>query len=126
MFGWSGQILHIDLTKKKVVKEQTAPHAKEFIGGRGINIELLYKGIKPGIDPLSPENILILGTGPLTGTAAPSSSRTEVTSKSPLTGFWVRQTLEASLELNSNSLGTTVWSFTEEAVSQPTCTLRTM
>ena len=63
MFGWSGQILHIDLTKKKVVKEQTAPHAKEFIGGRGINIELLYKGIKPGIDPLSPENILILGTG---------------------------------------------------------------
>ncbi|MBI2878046.1 MAG: 4Fe-4S binding protein [Candidatus Tectomicrobia bacterium] len=57
------------------------------IGGRGINLRLLYREVEPGADPLGPENALILGVGPLAGTAFPGGSRTDVVSKSPLTGL---------------------------------------
>ena len=87
MFGWAGRILHVDLTREKVFEEDTSKYSGEFIGGRGVNIRLLYELVGPGVEALSSENVLILGTGPLTGTSAPSSSRTEVTSKSPLTGL---------------------------------------
>ena len=59
---------------------------RDYIGARGLNSHLLYKMVKPGIDPLSPENVLIFGTGPIAGTLAPAASRYTVTAKSPLTG----------------------------------------
>ncbi|MFQ5711820.1 MAG: aldehyde ferredoxin oxidoreductase family protein [Candidatus Geothermarchaeales archaeon] len=87
MFGWMGTILRCDLTKGKVVKQ---PYPKElrhmFIGGRGVNSKILYDEIPPGIDAFSPENRLVIGTGPLVGTLAPSSSRLNVSAKSPITG----------------------------------------
>ncbi|MDH5451343.1 MAG: aldehyde ferredoxin oxidoreductase, partial [Candidatus Bathyarchaeota archaeon] len=88
MFGWAGKNLRVDLSKRKVVKE---PLNKElvhrFIGGRGINSKTLFDELEPGINPYSPDNKLIFGTGPLAGTFAPASARWTVTTKSPLTGI---------------------------------------
>ena len=88
LYGYAGNILHVDLTSGAIRKEPlSAELAKTFIGGLGINSKLAYELIKPGIDPLSPENVLIFGAGPLVGTLAPAGGRTDATGKSPLTGF---------------------------------------
>jgi len=78
----------IDLSKKKITIKQTPDSLKKkFLGGRGLNSYYLYNMIDPGIDPLSPENVLIFGTGFLTGTLVPNSSRFNVSAKSPETGI---------------------------------------
>jgi len=88
VFGWIGKNLRIDLSEKKVDENDLDMElARKFIGGRGLNVKLLYDSLEPGIDPLSPENPLIIGTGPLTGTLAPTSGRTNINAKSPLTGL---------------------------------------
>jgi aldehyde:ferredoxin oxidoreductase len=61
--------------------------ANQYIGGRGLNIKYLYDEIKPGIDPLGPENKIIIGTGPCNGTLVPGSQRFTLTTKSPLNNF---------------------------------------
>ena len=85
--GWMGKILRVDLNQKKI---SPAPLTKEqsemFLGGRGLGVEILFREIPRGTDPLSPENKLILATGPLTGTGAPTSGRYSVITRSPLTG----------------------------------------
>jgi aldehyde:ferredoxin oxidoreductase len=78
----------IDLSKKKVTIKQAHNSLKKlFLGGRGLNSYYLYKMIKPNTDPLSPNNVLIFGTGFLTGTLVPNSSRFNVSAKSPETGI---------------------------------------
>ncbi|MCK5578669.1 MAG: aldehyde:ferredoxin oxidoreductase, partial [Planctomycetes bacterium] len=78
----------IDLTKNKIQAEEIPDSLrKKLLGGRGLNIYYLNKYLKSGVDPLSPDNVLIFGTGLLTGTLTPSSSRFNVTAKSPETGF---------------------------------------
>ena len=78
----------IDLSKKKVTIKQTPDSLKKlFLGGRGLNSYYLYKMVTPSIDPFSPENVLIFGTGFLTGTLVPNSSRFNVSAKSPETGI---------------------------------------
>jgi len=78
----------IDLSKEKVSIKQTPDSLKKlFLGGRGLNNYYLYKMLKPDVDPFSPDNVLIFGTGFLTGTLVPNSSRFNVSAKSPETGF---------------------------------------
>ncbi|MEM2103257.1 MAG: aldehyde ferredoxin oxidoreductase N-terminal domain-containing protein, partial [Candidatus Bathyarchaeia archaeon] len=87
MFGWNGKMLRVNLTKKRaVVKEYGAEMAENFLGGRGFAVKILWDELKPGVDPLSPENRLILAVGPLTGFVLPSSGKLVVAAKSPLTG----------------------------------------
>jgi aldehyde:ferredoxin oxidoreductase len=81
-----GKLLHVDLTSGRIWSEPTEQH-RLFIGGRGLNVALLLKYLKPGTDALSPENVLVFNTGPLTGTGAPAASRYNVSSHSPLSGF---------------------------------------
>lgn len=89
MKGWTGKILVVDLSKMKVgVESLEAEIYERFIGGVGINAWLLWKEAPPGVNPLSPENPLILGFGPLVGTQGPSGCRATVTFKSPLTGIY--------------------------------------
>jgi len=85
-YMYGGDILFINLTEGRISKEPTSSYSGLFLGGRGINIKLLYDGSTPGINPLDPSNLLIFGVGPLCGTSV-SASRTEVTAKSPETGF---------------------------------------
>jgi aldehyde:ferredoxin oxidoreductase len=87
MHGWAGQRLKVYLTEGKIVKEPLSGELRlNYLGGRGLNSKTLFDELKPGIDPLSPDNIFMVGVGPLNGTAAPTSSRWTVTAKSPLTG----------------------------------------
>ncbi len=87
MFGWQGKILRIDLSRKNI---ETLPLSERdrlhFIGGRGVNVRILFDEVKQGTDALDPANCLIFGSGPLTGTLAPGAGRFNVTTKSPI-GF---------------------------------------
>jgi aldehyde:ferredoxin oxidoreductase len=86
-----GDILFVDLTNRKVIKRPYTPEmAAEYIGCRGYNMALLWEMVPKGTDPLSPENVLIFGVGPLTGTSAPSSGRVSVTTKSPTTNLYLK------------------------------------
>jgi aldehyde:ferredoxin oxidoreductase len=87
MYGWHGKILRIDLTNQKTsVEEIDSQVAKDFIGGRGWAIRYLYDELDPTVDALSPENLLIFATGPLTASPAPTGNRYMVITKSPLSG----------------------------------------
>jgi len=87
--GYMGKILNVDLANRKIVEEPLDEHlCLNFLGGYGIGARLLYSRMKPGVDPLGPDNILAFMTGPLTGTSALIGSRFQVMSKSPLTEVW--------------------------------------
>jgi aldehyde:ferredoxin oxidoreductase len=87
MHGWSGKIIRVDLSGRKITREEVAPNvARDYLGGRGLGIYYLLKELDPLCDPLQPENLLIFSLGPLTGTKAPTAARAMVTTKSPLTG----------------------------------------
>ena len=84
------KILRVNLNNQQVTRETIAEKDVElFLGGRALGDLLLYNELAPGIDPLSPENKLIFGTGPLTGTNTVGSSRYVVLTKSPLTGLYL-------------------------------------
>jgi aldehyde:ferredoxin oxidoreductase len=83
-----GQILRVDLSKGTAESEPLGEELRhKFIGGRGINSKILYDEVGPDTSPLSPENLLIFGTSPLSGTPAPATPRCTVSAKSPLTGI---------------------------------------
>ena len=87
MYGWHGRILRVNLTTGKIYEEVFSQgDALKFFGGRGLAIKVLLEGMDPVADPLSPENLLIMATGPLTSTPAPTGNRYMVVTKSPLTG----------------------------------------
>lgn len=84
-----GKILVINLTEETYsVHKADFSVIRAFIGGKGLGAYLLYKTLKGGEDPLSPANPLMFLTGPLTGTTFPTSGRSVVVSKSPLTGIF--------------------------------------
>ncbi|MEM2864123.1 MAG: aldehyde ferredoxin oxidoreductase family protein [Candidatus Bathyarchaeia archaeon] len=86
MYGWGGRILKVDLSRSKsIVERLDGVDALNFIGGRGLAVKLLWDNLPPGVDPLSPENILVFSVGPLTGLPIPSSGKLVVAAKSPLT-----------------------------------------
>jgi aldehyde:ferredoxin oxidoreductase len=83
MYGWMGTILRVDLTSGKIDKEPLSDWLRlNYLGGRGINSRVLYDSVGSEIDALSPENVLIFGTGTVVGTVAPSAGRITVTAKS--------------------------------------------
>jgi aldehyde:ferredoxin oxidoreductase len=85
--GYAGRILRINLSNKASEEEPLSEEmARDFIGGAGFGIKHLFDEVKPGIDPLGPDNILVFAPGPFTGAGVPCSSRMAVTGKSPLTG----------------------------------------
>ncbi len=93
MFGYQGKILHVDLTSKTSrVEEFDEAFARKFLGGNGFAAKILWDSVDPGIDPLSPENVIAFAVGPYTDTAIPSASRACIGSKSPLTGLFFDST----------------------------------
>lgn len=85
--GYAGNILHVDLTSGKIRKQPLdADLAQTYIGGAGINNKLAYDLIPPRVEPLSPQNAIIIGTGPFNGTMIPGSSEVMVIHKAPLNG----------------------------------------
>jgi aldehyde:ferredoxin oxidoreductase len=86
MYGYTGKILVIDLSNRKVTqREMNTRDCFEYIGGLGMNTKILLDEMDPPLDPLSEDNSLCFGTGPLVRTMAPTANRTDVSAKSPLT-----------------------------------------
>ncbi len=86
MKGWNGKILWVDLSKQTAKQVDLDPGmARDYVGGRGFAAKILWDHVPPGADPLSPENVLVFATGPLTGLPGPSTGKMVVAAKSPLT-----------------------------------------
>ena len=85
MYGYAGRILHVDLTTGKTHTEPlNEDYAKKYIGGIGLGMRLWLDHSKAGVDPFSPENPLILTTGPTSGTVWPTGGNGHAfVSKSP-------------------------------------------
>lgn len=88
--GYTGKVLRVDLTSEKIATEPiNREWAKRFIGGKGLGARYLFEELKPGVDPLSSDNVLMIWTGPLVGTMVPLTSRYVVITKSPQTGTFL-------------------------------------
>ncbi len=84
----AGKLLEVDLsTEEAQHRELPDSLLRRFLGGRGLNGWLLAQHIGVGVDPLGPDNVLVLSGGLLTGTEAPVSARVHVGARSPLTGI---------------------------------------
>src|SRR6056297_3848642 len=98
MYGYNGKYLRVNLTDGQIkVEDLNEELAMKFIGGRGLGTKLMMDEVDPKVDALSPENKLMVLTGPLTGTPAFTGGRYMVVTKSPLSetiassnsgGFW--------------------------------------
>jgi len=89
MYGYGGKFLHVDLSSGEVKKlELGEEFAHKYIGGNGFGARLLYDNVSEGIDPLGPDNCLILAPGAFCGTPVPEASKTGFYAKSPLTGVF--------------------------------------
>ena len=85
--GYMGNILHVDLSNRKIrVEEKEDSFYRSLLGGRGIGYHYLLKHVPPQTDPLSEKNILVLSTGVMTGSPLPAACRFAAVAKSPLTG----------------------------------------
>jgi aldehyde:ferredoxin oxidoreductase len=85
MFGWTGKILIVDLTRGIMRREHIPEDVLlESLGGRGLGVHLMRDYHR--LDPSDPDMPLIFAVGPLCGTSSPTSARMSVVSRSPLTG----------------------------------------
>ncbi len=95
MNGVCGKLLEVDLTSGKTKNIPVSDGmVKKYLGGRGLGARLLFDFLPAKTDPLSPENVLIFLTGPLTGSTVTGSSKFVVVTKSPAHAGMVRQLLE--------------------------------
>jgi len=86
-YGYTGNILHIDLSSKKYwIENPPENFYRTYWGGRAIGLYYMLKEMKSRTDPLSPDNLLIFAPSVITGTPAPAIPRYTVCAKSPLTG----------------------------------------
>ena len=85
LFGYAGRVLHVDLSSGKThIEPLNEDYAKKYIGGIGLGIRMWLDHSKAGVDPFSPENPLILVTGPIAGTMWPTGGNGHAfVSKSP-------------------------------------------
>ncbi len=81
--GYTGKILRVDLSTGKISSEDTSKY-KDYLGGNGLAYKVLWDEVQPGTGAWSPDNRLIFGVGPLTGTGAPLSGRVSITSLWPV------------------------------------------
>ncbi|MFX1324158.1 MAG: aldehyde ferredoxin oxidoreductase family protein, partial [Promethearchaeota archaeon] len=87
--AFKGELLSVNLTTHTITTEPLIESiAKDFLGGAGYACRYLYDKLDKKTDPLSPENIIMIMTGPLMGTFAPNTGRWVICSKSPYTGIW--------------------------------------
>lgn len=85
--AWQRKVLRVNLTDRTCTPEPlNMEWAQQYLGQRGLASKYLAEEIDPKCDALSPENKLIMTTGPLTGTMASTGGRYSSVTKSPLTG----------------------------------------
>ncbi len=86
--GYMGRIVKIDLSTRKITDYPWSDRERElFIGGKIMAAKILADNLTGKEEPLSSENMIVIATGPLTGTGAPSSNRFDISTISPQTGI---------------------------------------
>ena len=86
--GWVGKLLKIDLSSGQVAQEALREElAYDYLGGRGMNVRLLYDETGTRTKALEPDNVLIISAGPFVGTELPTANRGVMTTKSPLSYY---------------------------------------
>ncbi len=89
IYGIGGEVLWVDLTHGNIEKTPTDESIiREYLLGAGYLSRVLTDKIPRNIDPLSPQNVLGIATGLLTGSMFPQSSRFTIAALSPLTEIW--------------------------------------
>ena len=83
LYGWTGQILHVDLSTGETSTLDTRDLLPEFVGGVGVAARLAWDLLSPNLDPFDPASPLFLMVGPLTGTLASGAGRVEVLGVAP-------------------------------------------
>jgi len=84
--GYHNKILHVDLSTGKFEIEQPGEKFfRTYMGGSALGLYYLLRGTDPGVDPLGPENVLVLALSVLTGAPISGQSRMTAVAKSPLT-----------------------------------------
>ncbi len=96
--GYHGKVLHVDLTRRRwEVEKPPESFYRTYMGGSALAAYYLLKGMRPGTDPFSPDNVLVLALSVLTGVPIHGNSRATAAARSPLTmavgdsqagGFW--------------------------------------
>jgi aldehyde:ferredoxin oxidoreductase len=83
------RLLKIDLSKgESQVDPIPDSYLRDFIGGSGLGVRLLWDRLDPAVSPLDPVSPLLWVNGPLTGTAGPTTGRSTLCGRSPQTGLW--------------------------------------
>ncbi|MFX1303456.1 MAG: aldehyde ferredoxin oxidoreductase family protein [Promethearchaeota archaeon] len=97
--GFTQVRLDVDLTNEKFSKSKLSNEfCRDWIGGYGFAAKVLWDELKPGVDPLSPENVFVYAHGPFPATILPTSSKYGVFAKSPLTEMF-------GMAISSGSVG---------------------
>ena len=112
--GYFRKHLHVDLTKGKA-ERRNLPEAfiEKYIGGRGFGAKLVWDNLKKHkfkIDPLGPENLLVIAAGPLTGVYLPSSGKCSFVAISPATGLYGDSSAGGGFGVELRQTGTDVLS----------------
>jgi len=85
--AWTKKILRVNLSKGTCKSEPlNMDWAQKYLGQRGLATKYFTEEVDPKVDPLAPENKMIMTTGPLTGTCASTAGRYSVVTKGALTG----------------------------------------
>ena len=86
---YTGKLLRLDLSSHtSSVEPLNMEWAEKYVGGKGLLLRYLWDEVPPKVDAWSPENPIILMTGPFAGTNVSTSSRLVVGCKSPITGIY--------------------------------------
>jgi aldehyde:ferredoxin oxidoreductase len=86
-FGYTGKILHVDLTNHKLeIEEPPESFYRKYMGGSAMGMYYLLRDMPPGTEPLAPESVLVLMTGVTTGAPISGQSRINATARSPQSG----------------------------------------
>jgi aldehyde:ferredoxin oxidoreductase len=89
MFSYMGKILRVDLTTGRTREELLLDDiARKYVGGKTLSAKFLFEELRRGINPLGPDNKMVVATGPLCAIPFSGNSRFSVCAKSPLTNAW--------------------------------------
>jgi aldehyde:ferredoxin oxidoreductase len=104
--GYMGKVLKIDLSTRRVSDYPWTDHERElYLGGKIMAAKIISDTVGPDVRPFSPDNPLVVTTGPLTGTGAPSSSRFNISTLSPLTNLLASSNCGGNFGLNLKKAG---------------------
>ncbi len=106
MKGFFGKVLVIDLSNRSYEIEDLEDKILEsYLGGKGVATHLLLERNPSGVDPLSPENLMVMSVGPSTDSPIYGSCRHGIYAKSPLTGFYGESYSGGSLAIRMSRTG---------------------